>query len=687
MLSKGINIFILNRFRMLSLKPVMQIAMPALVALMLMSSCVSDTVNTGGVVAPYQEALVENSPQERTATDGLEQIRPVADPRFPVLEAEENTSGDRVVHLSIKDAVMRALVNSPEIAVFSFDPSIAREGIGIAAAEFDVTAFGQYGYDKQDYLANDISESGRSHSSLWEAGVKQKGITGAEWSLAYSYTRSVDESLSRRFNTGYEPTMTLELKQPLLRDAWTDINMAHVNISKLHYKKSLEDFRRKAEEISTRVIALYWSLYQSRHDVEIQEALLQRTAETLRKVEDRKDIDATLGDIKQAEASLKLREAAMLNIRQKLSDIQDRLVRVLADHQMNLIDDLEIIPTTSPGTGSFELDQSALMELALNNNPDIGGAQLDVKIAEISADVAKRQRMPRLDVVASAQTQGLSDSPGEAYEAISGSDYVSYTFGLNFEYPFGNRERKSEYRLKKHEHSKALSNLQNISDKVASQVKESHRSAMTAHSEIAIQKDAVSAAGIHLQSLEDIETVRKKLTPEFLLAKIQAQDSLARAQRSEIKAIADYNISLARIAEATGKVKDLQYMEQFVNHEESILTEPMNYAVVKKSSPAPEKKNSLSAVTEKNDLPFLHQRLLERELVVLSEEEPAAPVWHGVMQTEYLVRKEKSLFPPFRHSLLENKSPLQKKRIPLPYFHFSLMDSLLHMGNYQIAGR
>jgi hypothetical protein len=282
---------------------------------------------------------------------------------------------------------------------------------------------------------------------------------------------------------------------------------------------------------------------------------------------------------------------------------------------------------------------------------------------------------------------------------ISGSDYVSYTFGLNLEYPFGNREKKSEYRLKKLEHSKALSNLQNISDKVANQVKENLRSAMTTYSEIKVQNDAVNAAEIHLQSLNDIETVRKKLTPEFLLAKIQAQDSLARAQRSEIKAIADYNISLARIAQVTGKVKDLQYAEQFVNHNESLLSDPVNYAVVKKSSFIQEHASPLPAVhdrhAEKNSLggtnisalPSFRQHLLGKELVVLNEEEPAAPVWHGVMTTGHLAQKGKSSLPAFRHNLIEKKAPLQKKRFPLPYFHSSLMDTPVNKGNYRIAGR
>lgn len=541
--------------------------LPVLFLLVLMTGCASDTVKTQDFVSPYQETMVIRGPQERTGTEGLGPLSPAPNPRLPDLEEIEGPKGKTTINLTLENAVVRSLANSPEITVVSFDPSIAKESIAVAVSEFDVTAFGQLGYDDIDSPSNDISESGQFHSSMWEAGIKQKVVTGAEWSLTYALTRSVDnKSITRIFPTSYEPTMAFELKQPLLRDAWQDINLAGVNISKLNYNIALATFRQRAEDISAKVISLYWTLLQARHDVEIQQDLLDKTIKTLRKVENRTNIDATLGDIKQAETAVKGREAILFEAEKRLFDVQDELVRLLADHQMNLIKDLVIIPTTAPNTVAAELDQSELLKVALKNNPAISRAQLEVEVAEINVRVAKRQRMPRLDLVASAQLQGLSNKQGDAHEMISNGDFASYTVGVTFEYPLGNREKNAEFRLRKLRHSKALSNVHNVSDEVATQVKERMRFAETAHKEIQVQTDAVNAAGIHLQSLEDLETVRKTLTPEFLLTKIQAQESLADAQRAEIKAIVDYNIALTRLAQATGKVLDLRYINNIARH-------------------------------------------------------------------------------------------------------------------------
>ena len=80
----------------------------------------------------------------------------------------------------------------------------------------------------------------------------------------------------------------------------------------------------------------------------------------------------------------------------------------------------------------------------------------------------------------------------------------------------------------------------------------------TNHAEIQIQEHAAQAAEIHLQAVEDSEPIRERLTPEFLLVKLQAQGALADAQLAQIKAVADFNISLARLARTTGTVLDMR---------------------------------------------------------------------------------------------------------------------------------
>jgi len=530
--------------------------------LTLLSGCALDKVTSNDPILPYQTAAVEKGPQQRIGDESIESLIPASEPGLPPLEMTGDVTGGRaIVNLTLDDAIVRTLANSPEIRVVSYDPSIARMDITRAISDFDVNFFGKLEYEEQDNPTDSLFQGGQSESRLLETGFRQKISTGAEWTLTYALSRNWDDLITRSIPTKFEPVLLFQIKQPLFRDAWPMVNLAGVNISKMNYKVALAAFRKKTGDISTDVISLYWTLLQSRRDFEIQEGLLEKTVETFRRLEDRRSIDATALQIKQAESSLKSRMAMLLEVRKRLEDVQDALVRLLSDNQINLLNDVEIIPATAPDTKAAELDQTEIIRLALANHPEVQQARMGVEIAEINLRFAKRQKMPRLDLVAVTRAQGLAASSGEAHEILSDRDYTSYTVGVSFEYPFGNHQRSAEFSQRKLEHSKSVSSLQNVSDMVAAEVKERIRLAGTAYTGIQIQKDAVAAAEIHLQALEDLEVIREKLTPEFLLVKLQAQEALSNARRAEIKAVVDYNIALTRLAQSTGTVLDMRYVQ------------------------------------------------------------------------------------------------------------------------------
>jgi len=475
--------------------------------------------------------------------------------------AMDPATGVKSVDLTIEQAVARTLANSPEIRVVSFDPSIARQDVTKAASEFDLTAFWNLNYEDDDNPPNSIFQPGESEVQTWDSGIRQKGVTGLEWSLSYGLVRGWDDLVGRTLPTRYEPMLSFQLRQPLLRDAGEDATLAGVNIAKLNYKIAFFGFRDKTEDTAAQVISAYWRLLQARRDHEIHQALLDRTLDTLSKVEGRSEIDATAVQIKQTEASTKAREAALLQAKKAVSDAQDVLVRLMADPQLTVLDGFQIVPASAAAQQAEQIDQSKILELAMSKNPAIQQARLAVEIADINVRAAKNQRMPRLDLVASARGQGLARGRNAAQDLLESRDYISYAVGLSLEIPLGNRQREAELLIRRLERRQAIAALQNVADQVAILAKEASRKIETAHSEIQVQKDASEAAGIHLQALEDSEPIREQLTPEFLLVKLQAQESLANAQRAEIRSIADFNISLAQLARTLGTVLELRQVK------------------------------------------------------------------------------------------------------------------------------
>jgi len=536
-----------------------------------LAGCVSDEVEDKGIITSYQQTLADRGPQQRAdPLRPLAILRPVPAPDgiLPELEVvTDPNTGRKIFELTIEQAIERALANSPEIRVVSFDPSIAKQEVTKAAAEFDITAFGRMNFEQDDNPINSIFQPGQSDVRLLDSGIKQKGITGSEWSLSYALTRSWDDLFGRELATRYEPILAFQIKQPLLRDAWEQTNLAGVNVAKLNHEIAVLGFRRKAEDVSIEVISAYWRLLQARRDFEILQKLLQRTLETLKKVLGRKEIDATDVHIKQMEASAKAREAVLLQAGKRVIDTQDALVRLMADPQVSVLDEVEIVPATTPSTMAEEFEQfptrdknrqAEILGLAMKKNPIMQQARVAITIADINIHVAENQEMARLDLIASSRIQGLDSSPGGAQDNFNSGNYASYAVGLSLEYPLGNRQREAELLKRRIERRKAISTLQNLADQVAIQAKERIRMVETNRAEIQIQEQAAQAAGIHLQAVEDSEPIRERLTPEFLLVKLQAQGALADAQMAEIKAVADFNISLAQLAQTTGTVLELR---------------------------------------------------------------------------------------------------------------------------------
>lgn len=528
------------------------------------AGCVSDKVGDHNILTSYQHALVDKGPQRRVDTEGRDLVHPLGllspapetAPSELSVTTDPNT-GRKVYKLAVEEAIARALANSPEIRVVSFDPAIAKKEITKAAAEFDPAAFGRLNYETEDNPVNSILQAGQSNTRLAESGIKQKVVTGSEWSLSYALTRGWDDLTYRTLSTRYEPILAFQIRQPLLRGAWQEVNLAGVNVARLNHEIALIAFRQKVEDISTKVISAYWQLLQARRDLAIQRGLLDRTLETLKKVTGREEIDATAVQVKQAEASVKAREAVLLQVRKRVIDAQDAVVRLMADSRMNLVGESEIVPATTPYIGATKFEPSEILGLAMRNNPAIQQGRVAIAVADINIDVAKNDRMPRLDLVFSTRMQGLAKGEGDALDRLNSGDFASYALGLSLEQPLGNRQREAELLRRKLERSRAVSALQNAADQVATAVKERIRMVETNHGEIQVQKDAVEAARIHLQALEDTEAIRERLTPEFLLVKLQGQEGLASAQRAEIKATVDFNISLAQLAQATGTVLEL----------------------------------------------------------------------------------------------------------------------------------
>ena len=181
------------------------------------AGCVSPGRYDPTALVRYQKVMVPRSPQQRAGEEGLDSLRPLPPSAGPKIEIiTDKKTGRSSVQLSLNEAIMLALANSLDIRAVSYDPAIAREEVVKAAAEFDYVLFGGVSRSK---TKQQISSNGRTTTSFsasetdvrtHQLGLRQKVVTGAQWSVTGDMTRSWDNSqyASRRaFGARWEPTM------------------------------------------------------------------------------------------------------------------------------------------------------------------------------------------------------------------------------------------------------------------------------------------------------------------------------------------------------------------------------------------------------------------------------------------------------------------------------------------------
>lgn len=525
--------------------------------LLVVSGCVQPDVWQDSQLEALQETILARSPQGREE-DGLGPMRPGPSTIPPVGILKDLETGKPMARLSLEDVIVRALANNTEIAVVAYEPKIRREQAVQEAARFDYTLFGGIGYSTVDNAWRHRTGRPIEKERTLSAGVRNRTPLGTEWSVTQEMVRSWDDATVDATGRWYQPSLSVDVTQPLLRGAWPGVNLAPLEIARLDYRMSLAQFRAQVEATLVEVITTYYNLLRARGELQIATDLLDATQRTLRRVKGRQEIDATDVQIKQTESAVRTRQAAVIRAAKNVADIQDQLIRLIGDRRLNLLEDVSIKPTTPMRAGPVRISVVDQLLTALVLNPDLEQARLAIRQGEINVRVAKNETLPELNVSAGATMSGAQrTSRSAAMDDMFSGNYISYNAQLTFEYPIGNRRREAQLAQRRLEHHQAVSQLQALSDQVAQTIRERIRQVETRYTDLDLQQQAVAASQAELEALEAIEANRGQLSPEFLNLKLRAQASLAEARQAALAAMTDYNVALVELSQATGAILEL----------------------------------------------------------------------------------------------------------------------------------
>lgn len=492
---------------------------------------------------------------------------------FFCLTAASLGQEEKALSLSLEDCILKAVENNLGLAVNVLNPELADISVSLAKEKFMPQL--SFGYDKSSsneasYSWIDAADQVSSERSNYSVQLSQMIPTGGNFSL--SLTGYTTES-NRNFltiNPRYGSTLRFNFNQPLLKNFGPKITRRDIllaqnmkDISEFQFKNVLLDTIYMVEEA-------YWNLVYSIENLKVRRQSLKLAQDLLEK--NKKAVEVgTLAPIEilSAQEQVATREAEILEAEALVKNYEDQLKTVinLAAVEKD-IEQIRIIPIDKPSYTRKELNLEEALRIAMEKRPDLKQTRIDLKNKELNLSYAKNQLLPDLSLQASYWSPGISGTqniyppgipfgepiatvPGRASDALKDAfnfRYKNWTVGLTLTIPLNTLLSRAAYAQARLDLEQTQLMLKNQVQQALLEIKNALRGVETNYKRVQARKIARELAEKKLEAEE--EKLKVGLTTNYFV--LQYQRDLTNAQTMELKAIIDYNLSLASLNRALG---------------------------------------------------------------------------------------------------------------------------------------
>ncbi|TWT78953.1 Outer membrane efflux protein [Planctomycetes bacterium CA13] len=467
------------------------------------------------------------------------------------------------LHVGIAALTTNALRYSSYVRVVSADPAIRQSELVKESAAFDWQAFLETTYDDvNDPIGSTLTtgtDASRYRNRGWsvEAGLRRKNTFGGNLEAYQRLGREEDNSRFLVPNPQRATRLELQYTQPLLRGAGRAYNESQIVSARIQRNRSSDAVAGELQEHLVQVTEAYWELYQTRAKFLQRKKLLDSARSILANLEGRRDIDAVERQVLRAKTAVATRESEMLRAETRIRNWQSQLRLLVNDPALVHMGHRELMPIESPLYWQVQLSMSDSLHTALQNRPDISQAIRDAKNASVKLGVAQKDILPKLDLVASTYVAGLAAASdhGRAYENQFSDGRPSYSVGLQFEIPIGNRASKAQANRRQWELNQAMSQFSLTVEEALTSVEVAVREVQTSYLEVVAKHRSMQAAQNEANYLNDRWRVlpnENDSAAQLLENLLDAQERVADDEQGMVTAQVSYALALVRLKREMG---------------------------------------------------------------------------------------------------------------------------------------
>jgi outer membrane protein TolC len=353
---------------------------------------------------------------------------------------------------TLEDAIALALQKNFDLQIQANSVSTAKDAVAIQQGAFDPTITANLtrsvsqSASTTSRLEGTTLEGPRSDNTSMRVGVTDRFTpTNGTVSLSTNVARQGTNSANALVNPSFGNGVSANLNQPLLRDFGKKAATAQLDRAKLGLSVANIAYKSRILTTIQQTELAYYNLVTARETRRIRELTLDYNQKLFEENQARRSTGvATDLDVLSAEVGVANARRNLIQAEKDVRDAEDTLLNLI--NVPNL--DLKIGPVAFSDYKEGAPNFAESYKRAREYYPDTLSAAETMKQLEIDLDVARRNLLPDLDLVASLGYTARATSAGyeQAIANLPNDHGNNWSLGLNYTLPWGRQADKARYR-------------------------------------------------------------------------------------------------------------------------------------------------------------------------------------------------------------------------------------------------
>jgi len=373
----------------------------------------------------------------------------------------EPLPGTTMMNLTLEQAMQMALDKNLDLKVARMNPQSVDYQLASARAAFLPQFTGQYRYNNQAQLNNDVNylvNSFHNQGANYQAGItKTMPWYGGRLSGSFTSNRQSTDKPKTPINPNYTAGGSFSYTQPLLRGLRMDDTRNQLRTLDITRQISDITLLSTIENTKASVRTAYWSLKQAIEGIEIQRRSLDLANRLYQDNRTKVEI-GTLAPIETttSEAQAANAEQALLQAQITWRTAQLTLQRLLASGPDDEVYRATINPTETAALSVQSVEIPAAVAAALAQRTDLITAKKNLDVSRLNLEVTHDALRPQLDLVGGYSVTGQNalitgtgtqsvTGYGAAFSQAYGLDLPTWNLQFNATYPLFMKAAKANY--------------------------------------------------------------------------------------------------------------------------------------------------------------------------------------------------------------------------------------------------